>query len=161
MPRLTQFPEGSQAALKAAMAKSRTKAQFRRAQCLWLRAMGMPGDQVAQIVGWSPNAVWKFSARYLAQGEAALAGPGRGGRRHSHLTFKAERALLIELAAREAPNEVIEASTVQSAYERTVGHPVSRSTVYRMLSRHGWHRAASGVALVPRTGWSRSVMKPF
>ena len=33
-------------------------------------------------------------------------------------------------------------SEIRAAYERAVGHPVPKSTVYRMLARQGWRKLA-------------------
>lgn len=37
-----------------------------------------------------------------------------------------------------------EASRIRAALEQQTGHPVPKSTVYRLLARHGWRK------LVPR-----------
>jgi hypothetical protein len=50
----------------------------------------------------------------------ALRDPGRGGRRRRYLTVPDERALLKLLLEAARPNEVLEARTVQEAYEKEV-----------------------------------------
>ena len=35
---------------------------------------------------------------------------------------------------------LLEVSRVKQAYEQVVGHVVPKSTVYRMLARHGWRK---------------------
>ena len=150
------FPEGSAEELRAAFLGARTKGEFQRAQCLWLRvALKIKAQEVATALGWHVNPVRRFQARYLREGEAALKGPGRGGRRRQNLAARAERALLNRLLEAERPNEVLQARAVSEAYEKAVGRPVSRSIVYKMLTRNGWRRVLTG-RVVPAGTWAAS-----
>lgn len=138
------FPDGSLARLKAAVTSARTKAQLQQAQCLWLRvAHGLSALEVAAAIGWSESNVRRFQARYLREGEAALAGPGRGGRRNQILSLCQEVILLRGLRREHWPTSSIDAQAVQEAYERAAGRRVPPSTVSRMLARHGWRKAPS------------------
>jgi len=69
-------------------------------------------------------------------------GVGRGGRRHQNLTVEEERAFLSDFLAEAKRGGMLEVSGLKAAYERTVGHSVPNSTVYRMLKRHGWRKLA-------------------
>jgi transposase len=115
----------------------------------------LKAEEVATALGWHVNSVGRLQSRYLREGEAALKGPGRGGRRWQNLKASAERALLKRLLEAERPNEVLEAQAVQEAYEKAVGHPVARSTVYKMLTRNGWRRVLPG-RVVPAGTWAPS-----
>ena len=42
---------------------------------------------------------------------------------------------------------ILEVSQVKAAYEQAVGHGVPKSTVYRMLARHGWRKIAPDRAI--------------
>jgi len=157
MRRGRPFPEGAIEALEVAMRKARTKGEYQRVQCLWLRAkLGMNANQVAVALCWTPPAVRKVQADYLRRGEAAFRRLGRGGRRHSYLERSEEDALLKRLLEQQAPNELIPAGEVQKAYEAAVGHPVAASTVYRMLRRHQWRRLATGTMMAPGSVWAMS-----
>jgi transposase len=35
---------------------------------------------------------------------------------------------------------ILEASRVKAAYEQVLGRKVPKSTIYRMLARHGWRK---------------------
>jgi len=137
------FPEGAVERLRAALEQAHSKTDFRRVQCLWLRAsLGLNAQQVATAVGWHPSSVRRLQSRYLRQGDAILKGPGRGGRRHENLGWEAERRLLEGFLPRAQQGGVLEVSPVRQAYEKAVGHRVPKSTVYRMLARHGWRKLA-------------------
>jgi transposase len=153
---LRQFPKDAPEKLRAALLKAPTKGEFQRAQCLWLRVgLKMKAQEVATALGWHVNSVRRLQSRYLREGEAALKGPGRGGRRRENLTAAAERALLKRLLEAARPNEVLEARAVQEAYEEAVGRPVGKSTIYKMLTRNGWRRVLAGRVIPART-WAPS-----
>jgi transposase len=146
------LPKPALEELAALLKECKDKPTYQRVQCVWLRAaLGLSAPQVAQALGWSLSAVHHAQARYLRQGSAALLGSGRGGRAHAYLSVAEEQQLLTRFAVSAAHGGVVEASPVRRAYEAVIGHTVSKSTLYRLLSRHGWrklvprprHRAAS------------------
>jgi transposase len=121
--------------------QARSKADFQRVQCLWLRAeLGLHHQQVARAVGWSPSQVKRVWSSYLRQGEAALAGASKGGRRRQNLTPEEEREWLAGFQEAAGRGGVLAATDVKAAYEKKVGRPVAKSTVYRVLARHGWRK---------------------
>ena len=67
--------------LKGLLEVTRTKADFRRVLCNWLRArLQIPSREVAEANGHSYRAVRRIQARYLREGESSLLGKGRDGR---------------------------------------------------------------------------------
>jgi transposase len=150
------FPEGSHEKLKAALHGARTIDEYRRVLCIWLRAVGLSGAQVAAALDMTTDAVHRFQARYFVEGhEAVLGGPGRGGRRREVLPYREEQKLFRRLRDEASPNRTLEFRTVRQAVEQAAGHPVSVSTVSKMLARHGWERHAS--VSIP---WNRQ-LDPF
>ena len=143
MPRRISFPEDATEIVTTLMTEAKTKAAFQRAQCVWLRlALELSVEQIAVAVGWSPHTVRCLHSRFGRQGRSALIGVGRGGRRREKLTRAAEDALLAPFLAQAQAGGLLEVSAIQAAYERSVGHRVPKSTVYRMLVRHGWRKLA-------------------
>jgi transposase len=137
------FPKGAAQQLVKALKQAKSKSEFQRIQCLWLRAsLGLAADQVAQAIGWQPTSVRRLQAQYLKEGKAVLQAVGRGGRRNQNLTVEQEGQLLAEFNARVERAGMLEVSQIRRAYEDAVGHPVPKSTVYRMLARHGWRKIA-------------------
>ena len=129
--------------MAGALHQARGKAELQRVQCLWLRAsLGLTANQVARAMGWQPASVRRLPAQYLREGEADLPAVGRGGRRHPNLTIEQEQQLLAAFRPSAGPGVMREVSPIQGAYEQTVEHAVPQSTIYRMLSRHGWRKIA-------------------
>jgi transposase len=137
------FPKGASQQLAKALKQAKSKSEFQRIQCLWLRAsLGLGADQVARAIGWQPTSVRRLQAQYLKEGKQVLQTVGRGGRRNQNLTVEQERQLLAEFQGRAENAAMLEVSQMRRAYEEAVGHAVPKSTVYRMLARHGWRKIA-------------------
>jgi transposase len=141
-PQRSIDPKASQS-LDQLLRQAKSKSDFQRVQCVWLRAsLGLHHEEVAQAVGWSASHVKRVWSEYFKQGEAALLRPGRGGRRRQNLTLSEEKALLGGFLSAAAAGGVLVVDEVKAAYERRLGRTVPKSTVYRMLARHGWRKIA-------------------
>ena len=115
------FPKGASRHLAEALKQARTKAEFQRIQCLWLRdSLRLDANQVATAIGWRPTSVRRLQAQYLKQGEQVLSSVGRGGRRHQHLTARQERQLLAEFNSQAEAAGLLQVSQIQQAYEQAV-----------------------------------------
>jgi transposase len=123
--------------------KTKTKSDFQRVQCVWLRAaLGLSAPQIAKAVGWAVNTVRKIHSRFIQEGEKALISKGRGGRRHENMTLQEERHLLEMFFTQAETGGVLEVGPIKKAYEKQVGRKVPKSTIYRLLARHGWRKLA-------------------
>jgi transposase len=143
MPPRAPLPDGAGETLAGRMRQAKTKAEFQRAQCVWLRvALDLSDDDIATAVGWSANTVRCLQSRFRRRGEAALIGVGRGGRRHQNLTVAQEDELLRPFLEQAASGGILEVGRIKAAYERAVGRAVPKSTIYRLLARHGWRKLA-------------------
>ena len=135
--------EKAKESLSELLRRTKTKADYQRVQCIWLRAVfGMTSDQVGLAVGFSPSTVKKLWSQYFSEGEEVLIGLGRGGRRRANFSLEEEKTLLTHFFEKAKRGEVLVVGEVKAAYEVAVGHRVPKSTVYRMLARHGWRKVA-------------------
>jgi transposase len=66
----------------------------------------------------------------------------RGGRHHQHLTQEQEAELLAPFVKRAEAGGMLSVAEIQQAYRERCGKAVARSTVYRLLERHGWRKIA-------------------
>jgi len=114
---------------------------FRRVLCIWLRVkLDMDAARIAEAVNLTIHAVRKNQGIYFRKGIEALSSSGRGGRWHENMGEEEEREMLNEFLSRAESGGVIVASDIKAAYELKLGRNVPRSTVYRMLDRHGWRK---------------------
>jgi transposase len=129
--------------LAALLPQCRTSAEYRRVECVWLRAtVGLSAAQIATVLGWHVSSVYDLHSRYWREGIPALEGPGRGGRHRQNLSLAQEQELLAQFRGAAAQGDLLEARAVRDTYMKWVGHPVPKSTVYRLLARHGWRKLA-------------------
>jgi transposase len=140
MARRASFSTGTAERLAVLMKQVSAKAPYQRLQCVWLATQGQTAEQIARALGWHPNSVRRVQRRFAAEGEAALLGVPAGGRRHQYLTEAEEARLLDPFLAQAERGGVLVATAVKAAYERAVGRRVPKSTVYRLLARHGWRK---------------------
>src|ERR1700693_158971 len=54
-------------------------------------------------------------------------------------TFE-EKALLGRFAKAAGTGEMLNIHDLKAAYEKAIGHPTSKSTVYNLLDRHDWRK---------------------
>jgi len=137
------FPAGAAQGLSELMGEAKHIGEFKRIQSVWLRAaLDMPVEEIAKATGLAPASVRCYHSRYMKGGRDALLGPGRGGRRNENLCVEEESRLLRRFTDEAKRGSVLEVSAIKRAYEHAVGHGVAKSTVYRMLARHGWRKLA-------------------
>jgi transposase len=141
MRKPTPIPVKDQQSLAELLRKVKTKEEFQRIQCVWLRAsLELNSHQVAVAIGWHPNSVKKLQAQYLRHGEAVLQLSKSGGRYRQNMTLEEEGVFLAPFFEKAKTGGVIVATEIKVAYEDKVGHRVPKSTIYRMLARHGWRK---------------------
>lgn len=120
-------------------------AEYQRIQCVLIRAtLGSSAAEIARLLGWSTATVHVMHSRWARQGEAIFEVRGRGGRHHQHLTAEQEAELLVPFAERAGAGGTLTVAEIQQAYQERSGKAVARSTIYRLLERHGWRK------IVPR-----------
>lgn len=124
--------------------ESKTKRRFQRVQCLWLReSLGLSSQEIATAIGWNPSSVRRFQARCLKEGESAFEINERGGRNRENMSIEEEKELLKPFFQKAEKEGVLVVKEIKLAYEDKIGYEVPKSTVYRMLFRHGWRKVSS------------------
>jgi transposase len=103
-----------------------------------------PASVIAKQAGVSVATVHKVISQYNQIGVAALETPGRGGRYNSYLTREQEKEFLAKFFEQAAKGQIPTVTQIKIAYEQLVGHPVHKTTIYRLLDRNQWRK------IVPR-----------
>jgi hypothetical protein len=139
----TPFPENSRELISKSLKRAKTKSEFQRVQCIWLRiSLGLTAVRIAEAIGWHVDAVRHVQSQYLRKGETALTVSGKGGRLRENMTIKEETEFLAPFFHTAESGGILVATDIKRAYEKQIGHAVPRSTIYRMLGRHGWRKIA-------------------
>ena len=113
---LQPMPEGAAERLAPMLKQARSKAEYQRIPCVWLRAQRpLSSAQIAQALGWQARSVRHLQARDLRQGEAALRDQPRGSRPRALRSAAEEQALLAPFVETAKQGEVVVAAPVRQA----------------------------------------------
>jgi len=96
--------------------------------------------EIAKHTGTTVAMVHRVIASYNRLGVSAVETGGKGGRRRQSMSLEEEQALLAPFFSRAERGEIATAGEIQRAFEARVGHPVHKSTISRLLKRHGWRK---------------------
>lgn len=137
----TPLNHSTHISLKNLLTETKKKSDFQRVQCVWLRSeFGMDATTVARITNLTAGTVRKIWSNFLRNGEETLIGKVRGGRRNYRLTIEEERLFLSPFLKKAEGNNPLIVSEVKEAYEELTRKSTHKSTIYRLLARHGWKR---------------------
>jgi len=139
MPAATQIPESRRAEMEEFSATRCSGSELRRFLCVWLRVEGgMSAVEIARALKWSANGVRIVQRHFIERGVAVFADRKRGRRTPPRMTFQEEEAFLDGFRAAAA--SVLVVGDIKAAWEGRLGRTVHKTTVYRMLGRHGWRK---------------------
>ena len=99
-----------------------------------------PAGEIALHTGLAEQSVHNLISRYNRLGPDAVGGPGKGGRRRSYLSWDEEALLLESFRQAALTGQIATAAEIKVALERRIGQKVHKTTVYRLLKRHGWRK---------------------
>jgi transposase len=127
--------------LKRYRKKKWAGSEFQRFLCVWLRVeSGLNPVLIGKILGWHVNTVRYTQLDFIKRGREALEEQKRGGRRRELMTLEEERDFLKGFDLSGERGELVVAQKIKSALEKRIGRRVHKTTIYRMLRRHGWRK---------------------
>ena len=135
-----EISESQKDEIRVALDHASCTDEFKRIQCIWLRTLGYEQAKIAESTALSQSSVANFQSRFFHGGVQALLQKPRGGRFHQYLSIEEEGDLLHEFLEKAEAGQILVIAEVKEAYERAVGRTVARSTIYRVLERHGWRK---------------------
>ena len=101
-----------------------------------------PASQIALHTGMAIPTVHNLISNYNRIGPAAIETPGKGGRRRAYLSWEEETSFLEPFIQKAITGQIATAGEIKEALEDKLGHSVHKTTVYRLLKRHGWRKIA-------------------
>lgn len=130
-----------EAALRAAVA-AKNLAELRLYQSILIPALtGATLDATAAVLGLSRSRVCLLRRQFRAGVDAAASLGKRGGRRRALMTLEDEERFVLRWLEELRTPGASSVAQMHSAYQAAVGRAVPKSTVYRLLARHGWRPA--------------------
>jgi transposase len=147
---MSRKPRISQELVLAAREAARNASsadELRAAQTILLSdSLHLTLDRIGAVIGRSRSTAARLRAgfREMEFSEKSVRKRNWGGRRRFHLTLEEEESLLSEFLDTAQGGGILEVGSIREACEKKVGGKVAKTTVYRMLARHGWRK------IVPR-----------
>jgi transposase len=126
--------------LKKALRREKDPVVRQRIQMVLLRENGKTQPEIAELTGTSLSTVNRAHMAYDNGGVNALRPKPKGGRRRENMTLDEERRFLAPFAKAAGAGELLNIRELKIAYEETIGHPTSDSTIYNLLARHEWRK---------------------
>jgi transposase len=149
----TQFSEEEKAEILAAQKKQRPVHITKRLLALKLKAVdGMRSAEAGKIAGIHTTSVNRIVNRYHKEGIEAIVGV-RHHSEHRYMSREEEAAFLAQFQAHSEAGQIIETRDIHQAYEKAVGHRVTRNMIYYLLYRHKWRK------VVPRSRHEKKASK--
>ncbi|MDD2316870.1 MAG: winged helix-turn-helix domain-containing protein [Desulfobacterales bacterium] len=142
MARIAQHEALEIEAAKKVAAEAKTLTQLRQSQAVLIPALtGATLGVTAEILGLGQNRVCVLRRQFRAsKGRPVEAGEKRGGRRRQLMSVEEEKAFLAPWIEKAGQGGVLVIPPIHAAFEREVKRKVTKSTVYRLLARHGWRK---------------------
>ena len=135
------FPDGTTERMEDLLRFTSSLDEYRRIQSILFRSKyGYGAPEISRITGLKPQTVRNIHAAYRKDGEIALQVTGRGGRRKSYLTPEEEDVFLRTFSKDGQLGNIVEVSEIHQSFEKQIGRQVPRSTISRLLHRHGWRK---------------------
>jgi len=135
------IPENRLAELKDFRKSKWPGFEFQRFLCVWLRVeQGLPNNEIARVLGWNVNTIRITQRDFITRGSKALVEEKRGGRRRQLMTVEEETLFLRAFADSSGDGSLLVINEIKAAWEEKLGRTVHKTTVYRLLQRHGWRK---------------------
>jgi len=132
-------------AAKALLKKAKTVEELRAAQAIVLPlVLGLSLEQTAVAIGRSVGATCTMRTRFgrVLGGEKKATRSKRELRNRAKASLEREAQILEEVLSDAATGGVVIVPPLKPAIEARLGKPLALSTLYQMLSRHGWRKLA-------------------
>jgi len=138
-------PEHRLAELKDFRKSKWTGFEFQRFLCVWLRVeQRLSTKEIARILDWNVNTIRITQRDFIARGSKAFVEEKRGGRRRQLMSVEEEKLFLAAFNDTAGSAAMLVINEIKAALEKRLGCTVHKTTVYRLLRRHGWRK------IVPR-----------
>ncbi len=141
MARAAHYQDAELVWAKLLIEMATTVQQLRRGQAMLLPALtGASLETTATLLGLGRNQVCVLRRQFRVPDKAPLLGDQdrRGGRRRELLSLEEEVRFVQGWIHQAKQEDALAVALIHAALEKKVGKRVPRSTIYRMLRRHGW-----------------------
>ena len=112
----------------------------RQLRVLDLRAQGRSNADIAQATGYSQSRIVDIVSLFVHGGLDAIVTPRqREKRKRNYMDRNAEAEFLREYEAKAASGQPVTVKEIKMEYDSRVGRVTHRTTIYKLMKRHGWN----------------------
>jgi transposase len=101
-----------------------------------------PASEIALHTGLAQQTVHNLVSQYNRLGPESVEGPGKGGRRRAYLSWEEEASFLETYKQQALTGQLATIQEIKQGLEKRLGRRIHKTTVYRLLKRHGWRKVA-------------------
>ena len=102
--------------------------------------LDMSTFEISEVTGYSEGTVRKIHAMYFKNGKVCFKLKKKGGRIRENLSLTEEKNLLVQFESTSTAGETVTIAKIKHEYESRIGRKVPKSTISRLLKRHGWRK---------------------
>jgi Winged helix-turn helix len=143
MARTARYDEGELKAALKLVTEATTVQELRQGQAVLLPALtGASLETTAEVLGLSRDRVCVLRRQFgeLLKTPSKFKEERRGGRRRQLMSIEEEKEFLVPWVEKAATGGVLVVPPIHLAFQERVGRSVPKSTIYRLLARHGWRK---------------------
>lgn len=128
--------------LEEALEVTSNKVEIKRILAVKAKAeLGLSNEVIGTLLNYSEHTVRDIISLYGSKGLAGLMLQNtRGGRKRENMTIAQEKDLLSYFSDHADNGNVATAAKIKEEYERRINRRIHKSTVSRLLKRHGWRK---------------------
>ena len=123
------------------MDKTINKSIFQRLQCIYLAdtQADLRATDIAKIVRLSTHRVKTIHSNFRKNGLSSIVDK-RGGRYREYMSIDEEIEFLKPFEEKSKTGSMATVCEVKKAYEAIIGKNVAKTTIYRLLKKHGFRK---------------------
>ena len=134
------FTQAERAEIASELKKEHPAYVYKRLMVLKFKAIdGMRSDETGKLLELYTSSVNRIVNRYKAGGMEVIVGKRHSGG-NQNMNTEEEAAFLERFREQSEAGHVIEVTEIYQAYQKAVGHPVTRNAIYYLLKKHGWRK---------------------
>ena len=140
MPKRHKISEEQVVELNRARKETKDKNVDKRLKALLLHSEGMEHEKIAEQTEFAKTYISELVCKYCTKGLSTIVDNHYQGNRRN-LSFSEEEAFLAAFKKAAEIGQIVEVSTIKTAYEEKIGRTVnSNGLIYELLKRHGWRK---------------------
>lgn len=132
--------------LEEALELTDKKVEIKRILAIKAKAeLGLSNEAIGTLLNYSEFTIRDIISSYSKNGlDGLMLQAKRGGRKRENMTISEEKELLSYFSGQANEGSIVTAAKIKEEYEKRITRKVHKSTVSRLLKRHGWRK------IVPR-----------